>query len=182
MIADQLLSRISKSFEGRLLDIPVGTGIFTVDTYKALDKADIIGVDFSPDMLDRCRMLMEGNAVQISLKKGDVGDLDLPDDAFDLILCMNGVHVFPDKERAYASMLRVLKPGGVFLGCFYIKNERKISDFWVKHFLVRKGWFTPPFETKESLLRRLEKNFDIQWLHVEGSIVSFECIKRKQVD
>ena len=36
------LSGIPKKFGGRLLEVPVGTGILTMPLYKALNKADIL--------------------------------------------------------------------------------------------------------------------------------------------
>jgi Methylase involved in ubiquinone/menaquinone biosynthesis len=34
--------------------------------------------------------------------QGDVGKLTFDDCTFDAVLSMNGFHVFPDKEKAYA--------------------------------------------------------------------------------
>ena len=54
---------------------------------------------------------------------------DFSDGTFDKVLCMNGLHVFPDKTRAYAEILRVLKPGVELLACFYIAGEQKVADW-----------------------------------------------------
>lgn len=177
-IAKELLLRISPLFKGKILDVPVGTGIFTAKHYRDLDVGGIIGVDYSEDMLDRCEELMSLNGVKIQLEQGDVGSLRFSNETFDMLISMNGFHVFPQKEKAYENCIRVLKPGGILLGCFYIKGELGISDFLVNNFLVKKGWFTPPFETRESLIERLEKDFEIKWFKVNGAIVSFECIKK----
>lgn len=42
---------------------------------------------------------------------------------------MNGFHVFPDKAKAYAEILRTLKSGGELLACFYIAGEQKVADW-----------------------------------------------------
>ena len=44
--------------------------------------------------------------------------------------------------------------------------------------LSRKGWFTPPFETFESLKARLERGYRLDEYHKEGSIVYFKATKR----
>ncbi len=177
-IAIELLNRIPKDFTGKILDIPVGTGIFTANHYKYLKNAIIVGVDYSLDMLDKCRDNMKHNSVDIELLQGDVGALEFEDASFDLLVSMNGFHAFPDKEKAYDTVLRVLKPGGRFLGCFYIRDQLKTGDFIVNNVLAPKGWFSPPFETKESLLSRLSRYYEVIWHVVNGSIISFECVKK----
>ena len=77
------------------------------------------------------------NLANTSAMQGDVGKLPFESDAFDAVLSMNGFHVFPDKEKAYAKTARVLKPGGMFFGCFYIRSESKRSDFVVNTVLAR---------------------------------------------
>ncbi|WP_242832143.1 class I SAM-dependent methyltransferase [Oscillibacter sp. 1-3] len=44
--------------------------------------------------------------------------LPFENDSFDLALSLNGVHAFPDKEAAYREIHRVLRPDGIFCGCF----------------------------------------------------------------
>lgn len=68
---------------------------------------------------------------------------------------MNGFHSFPDKEKAYSETARVLKKGGMFCGCYYIREENKITDFTVDFVLSKRGWFNPPFQTKEEALNVL---------------------------
>lgn len=63
-------------------------------------------------------------------------------ETYDIVVSMNGFHVFPDKERAFRETWRVLKNGGTFTACFYIKEKSKITDWLVKNILSKKGWFT----------------------------------------
>ena len=44
----------------------------------------------------------------------------------------------PDTRETW----RVLKNGGTFIACFYIKEKSKITDWLVKNILSKKGWFT----------------------------------------
>ena len=71
----------------------------------------------------------------------------------------------------------MLKPGGIFCGCFYIKDEFKRTDWFVRHMYVPKGFFTPPFETQESLRKRLKglySQVDVHTVNAEGI---FCCVK-----
>ena len=112
--------------------------------------------------------------------QGDVGNLPFEDSTFDVVLSMNGFHAFPDKEKAFDEVLRVLKPGGRFISCFSIRGESRISDALVKYVLSKKGWFTPPFDTAGQLKRRLNKVYDIREFHAEGSMVYFCAVKRQK--
>ena len=76
-----------------------------------------------------------------------MGALPYADDTFDIVLSLNGFHAFPDKEGAYRELFRVLKPGGTFCGCFYVKGEQKRTDRFVRHVYEKTGFFTPPYET-----------------------------------
>lgn len=92
----------------------------------------------------------------VSFVQGDVGALPFEDESFDVVLSLNGFHVFPDKDAAFKETHRVLKKGGTFCGCFYIAGEFKRTDWFVRHMYVPKGFFTPPFETRETLEKRLK--------------------------
>lgn len=86
----------------------------------------------------------------ITAMQGDVGNLPFEDGHFDIVLSMNGFHAFPDKTKAYTETNRVLKRGSKFIGCFYLKGESRITDILAEKILAKKGWFTPPFDTKET--------------------------------
>ena len=54
-IARTVLSYIPEDFSGKLLDVPVGTGVFTAAKYTRMNRADIVCLDYSSDMLDQAR-------------------------------------------------------------------------------------------------------------------------------
>ena len=170
-ISDKLLSNIPNDFSGKILDIPVGTAIFTSKKWNNLKKSNIICVDISIDMLSIANKRI--NQPNISLIKGDVGQLPFEDNFFDIVFSMNGFHAFPDKKKAFNETWRVLKKGGYFIGCFYIKGESKITDWLINTILSKKGWFSPPFYTKDEIKNLLSlKYFDIK-IYNDGSIAYF---------
>jgi len=177
-LSKKVLRFIPDGFQGTLLDIPVGTAVFTLTKYSNLKNAKITCVDYSKEMLalamERFKSLSQTN---IRCIQGDVGNLRFGDETFDILLSMNGFHAFPDKEKAFTETARVLKKGGAFIGCFYIKKEKFLTDFVVNYFLAKKGWFTAPFQTKhelEEILKRLYSNVE---LFSEKAMVWFRCIK-----
>ena len=179
-IARKVLSYIPDNFAGKLLDVPVGTGVFTAAKYARMLRADIIGLDYSQDMLNQARVRFREERIgNCRLIQGDVGALPFADSTFDIVLSMNGFHAFPDKEKAYSEVNRVLKPGGRLVGCFCIRGESCRTDWLMKRILSRKGWFTPPFETFDSLMERLAAGYRLDEYHKDGSIVYFALTKKE---
>ena len=52
---EKALSGIPEHFSGRLLEVPVGTGILTMPVYQTMPEADITCLDYSPDMMRQAR-------------------------------------------------------------------------------------------------------------------------------
>lgn len=175
-IARKVLSYIPDDFSGKLLDLPVGTAVFTQRKWSSLKNAHITCLDYSTDMLEQAKRRLDGKA-HINFIQGDVGNLQMDDESFDIVLSMNGFHAFPDKQKAFSEICRVLKSGGDFIACFYIRGKSKRTDWLVKNILAKKGWFTPPFQTEEELKNTLQKMYKEVELHIDGSMAYFHCVK-----
>ncbi|MBR3227742.1 MAG: class I SAM-dependent methyltransferase [Erysipelotrichaceae bacterium] len=182
VIAERVLSCLPEDLVGRVLDVPCGTLVFTANRYRKMTKTKIVCLDYSEDMLEKAKA-RAGSAglTNTEFIQGDVGALPFENESFDYVLTMNGIHAFPDKERAWKEITRVLRTGGELIGCYYIKGESKITDWLVSNILAKKGWFTPPFDTKKSLRERLGEDYEISELKIEGPMVIFSATKRKAV-
>ncbi|MDR1532017.1 MAG: class I SAM-dependent methyltransferase [Clostridiales bacterium] len=177
--AGRLLSRPPSGFSGKLLDVPVGTGLFTCGKYKSLPNADITCLDYSDGMLGKASERFAASGIaNVEFQQGDVGALPFEDGEFDVVLSMNGFHAFPDKNAAWSEIHRVLKRGGQFIACFYITGEVKRTDWFIEHIYVSKGWFTPPFSTCNEIKQRLAKDYSVKEFWTVGSIVGF-CAEKK---
>ena len=110
------LEAIPAGFSGRLLEVPVGTGVISMPVFKTLPNADITCLDYSEKMMAAAKQRAEAmRIINITFQRGDVGALPFPDESFDVVVSLNGFHAFPDKEAAYKETHRVLKPGGRFI-------------------------------------------------------------------
>lgn len=176
-IMDTVLSYLPSEFDGVLVDVPVGTGVFTSSVYAGLPKATIIGIDSSMGMLKEARKRFEREGVDnVCLVRADANNLPLADGAADIVLWMNGLHVFADKQRAIGQMRRVLGADGRLVACGYAKGARRLTDWCVKHFAVRKGFFSPPFFPVDDIGSQLE-GFAIRQQGNVKSFVYFEVVK-----
>ena len=175
---EDALAPIPADFSGSLLEVPVGTGVLTMPLYASLPKAEITCLDYSADMMANAKKRAAAMALShVAFVQGDVGALPFADESFDLVLSLNGFHAFPDKDAAFRETRRVLKKGGVFCGCFYIAGEFGRTDFFVRHMYVPKGFFTPPFETAESLKERLRGLYAEVEVHTVRAEGVFRCVK-----
>ena len=99
--------------------------------------------------------------------------LPFADCGFDCVLCMFAL-------TAGAEFFRVLRPGGVFCGCFYVKGECGRTDRLIRRVYERMHFFTPPYETVESLRARLGGMYGKAEVGNVKSIAWFVC--RKESD
>ena len=175
---DLAMAGIPEDFSGVMLEVPVGTGVLTMPVYRTLPNADITCLDYSADMMAVARHRAEKMGLSnVQFRQGDVGALPFADGCFDLVLSLNGFHAFPDKEAAHREVFRVLKPGGIFCGCFYIKGENKRTDWFIENLYTPKGFFTPPYETTDSLKARLESMYASVTVNTVESMGCFTCVK-----
>ena len=172
------MAGIPEDFSGKILEVPVGTGVLTMPVYKIIPNAEVTCLDYSADMMAVARRRAEKmGLINVQFRQGDVGALPFEDGSFDIILSMNGFHAFPDKEAAYKETFRVLKPGGIFCGCFYIRGENKRTDWFIEKLYTPKGFFTPPYETLDSLKARLSGMYEEVEISTVESMVCFTCRK-----
>ena len=172
------MAGIPDDFRGNMLEVPVGTGVLTMPVYKTLPDAEITCLDYSADMMAVAQRRAETMGLtNVQFRQGDVGALPFEDGSFDLVLSLNGFHAFPDKDAAFRETLRVLKPGGIFCGCFYIAEQSKRTDWFINHLYVPKGFFTPPFDTAATLYKRLSSLYEGVKLETVESMACFTCRK-----
>lgn len=150
-----------------------------IKKYVQLKQANITCIDYSYDMLEQAvQRFNAAGLTNIICQQGDVGSMTFKDNTFDYVLSMNGLHVFPDKPKAYSEIFRVLKSKGYFIGNFYVAGESKATDWLSKNIMARKGWFTPPFYNSEETQNILRNYCDEIDFHLEGPICYFKARKR----
>ena len=176
---DDVLSHLPAEFGGVLLDVPVGTGLFTCSRYTGFPNATIVAVDYSMGMLQKARKrFLEHGVNNVHLFRADVANMPVTDDSVDIVLSMAGLHAFPDKQGAIKEMRRVVREQGTLLADCYVRGVRKRADWVVKHFMARRGFFTPPFLHIDDIASELE-GFTIRQQGNFECCAWFEAVKNE---
>src|SRR6516165_4049366 len=97
-----------------LLDLGTGTGRMLELLGPDLDRG--LGIDLSLDMLALARARLDRAGLrQCSVRQGDIYDLALPRDSFDVVIVHQVLHYLDDGARAIREAARVLRPQGRLL-------------------------------------------------------------------
>jgi len=97
----------------RVLDLACGTGVVARSaTTKVGKTGEVTGLDINAGMLAAARAMPSESGAAINWVEGSASAMSLPNAAFDVILCQQGLQFFPDRDAALREMLRVLVPGG----------------------------------------------------------------------
>lgn len=98
--------------EGRVLDVACGTA---TNRQFLPDSTEYVGVDISPEMLDRADERFPELTQGEQLREMDAQDLDFAEDSFDTVISSMSTCMFPDPIAALNEMKRVCKPEGDIL-------------------------------------------------------------------
>lgn len=99
-----------------LLDVGSGAGNYTLKTLQFLPGLDVTLIDLSRPMLDRaCERLRQSTAKRVRPIQGDIRDVELAPESFDIILAAAVLHHLREGsewQTVFVKLYRALAPGG----------------------------------------------------------------------
>jgi len=97
-----------------VVDLGCGAGIdILLAAAKVGPRGKAIGVDMTDEMLDRAKKnLQEAGAENAEVRKGTIENLPLEDRSVDWVISNCVINLSPEKDRVFAEIARVLRPGG----------------------------------------------------------------------
>ncbi len=97
-----------------VLDLGSGAGFDVFLAAKKVgEKGNVIGVDFSEEMVKKARQNAEKyNYKNVEFRVGDIEKLPLGDNSIDVIISNCVINLAPNKEKVFKESYRVLKKGG----------------------------------------------------------------------
>lgn len=79
------------------------------------ENGKVTGIDFTDAMLDKAKLNNQKlEYTNVEFIKGDIEEMPLPDNSFDVVISNCVLNLVPDKQKAFKEIFRVLKPGGHF--------------------------------------------------------------------
>ena len=152
-LADWGMEQVADLRPERIADLGCGGGRNVSEMLRRYPDATVTALDYAPlcvsateeknrDAIDlgRCRVV-----------QGSVDALPLPGQSFDLVTAFETVYFWPEPERSFAQVLRIMKPGGTFL----IVHESNGKDLTGRLFARRIEGMT--LYTPERLVSLLEE-------------------------
>ena len=177
------------------LDVACGTGDLAIELARRVGTGgEVIGSDFSEEMLERARAKAPG----LAWEWGNALELPYASGRFDAATVGFGARNFSDLERGLAEMARVVKPGGRVV-VLEITTPRKppLSTFyrvWFDHVVPLIGRLTGEqeaytylpssvrrFPGPEGLAAAMQRAglSDIRWVLTAGGIIALHVgVKR----
>ena len=119
MLADWGFSLLPKITPSKALDLGCGGGRNAGELLKKYPDANVTAVDYSDLSVVKARkynrdMIVAGRC---TVQQGDVSDLHLPEENYDLATAFETIYFWPGLEKCFRQVAKVVKPGGYFLIC-----------------------------------------------------------------
>lgn len=99
-----------------VLDLGSGAGNDVFVTRAIVgESGSVTGIDFTDEMLTKAKINNQKMGFSnVDFVKGDIENIPLPDNTFDVVISNCVLNLVPNKAIAFSEIRRVLKPGGHF--------------------------------------------------------------------
>jgi ubiquinone/menaquinone biosynthesis C-methylase UbiE len=112
----------------KVLDVGSGLGIDSIlAAHHAGPDGKVIGIDISQKEVDHAQSRADERHLDIRFSVADMEEIPLPDNSFDVVISNGAFCLAPNKERAFAELYRVLKPGGRIAVCTTTIQSEKLD-------------------------------------------------------
>ncbi|OUM68632.1 hypothetical protein PIROE2DRAFT_3623 [Piromyces sp. E2] len=121
------------------LDIGCGTGNTIEMLLKDFPNANYTGIDLAEKMIEVAKKKVQHDNVEFIV--GDAENLPFEDNKYDVIICKESVHHYPNPEAFFKECNRVLRPNGRLI-IVDMKVNAAFRAFWNKvlfPYLIKMG-------------------------------------------
>ena len=125
-LADWGFAHLPELSASAAVDLGCGGGRNAGELLKKYPTAHVTAIDYSALCVEKAKAYNRAMiaAGRCTVQQGNVAELSIPGESFDLATAFETVYFWPGLEKCFAEAAKVLKPGGVFLIC----NESDGTD------------------------------------------------------
>ena len=128
-IYDFMYGRIGEVAKGKdVLELATGPGM--IARHIAPHANHVVATDFAPKMIETARKAK--NPENVRFEVADATSLRFMDNAFDVVVIANALHIIPEPSKALAEIRRVLKDDGVLIAPNFIFPADGKRNLWQK--------------------------------------------------
>lgn len=133
--ADQLTYQVYNAAKvgnsQKILDVGCGFGGAIACMNEKFSQLDLTGLNIDPRQLERARKnILPLHNNSINFIEGSASELPFPDNSFDVVLAVECIFHFPDRQQFFKEAFRVLKSGGYL----------SLSDFVPRAWIMPSRW------------------------------------------
>ncbi|OGI27268.1 MAG: arsenite S-adenosylmethyltransferase [Candidatus Moranbacteria bacterium RIFOXYB1_FULL_43_19] len=154
-----------------VLDLGSGAGF---DCFLAVSRTGangkVVGVDMTAEMVEKARENAEKYGYKnIEFKLGDIEDLPVAENSFDVVISNCVINLAPDKEKVFREAYRALKPGGKMFVSDIVLLEQ-LPDELKKNKALLSGCVAGAL-LKDDYIKKIRKTgFEVEILSEDKSI------------
>ena len=125
-MADWGMSHLPEISPMQIAELGCGGGRNAGELSKRFPQARVVAVDYSEVSVEKAKDYNRAliNTGKMVVQQGDVSNLNLPSESFDLATAFETIYFWPGLEKCFAQVFKILKPGGTFM----IVNESDGTD------------------------------------------------------
>ena len=161
--------------DGRIIDIGCGGGANVARLLSRSSGAKVTGVDYSPVSVEKSTKVNTDAIAKgrCDIHQANVASLPFEDNSYKLATAFETIYFWPDIEKSFAEVRRILKPGATFL---IVNEDDGLSGNNEKWEKIIEGMHTyTPDEIKSNLTAAgfksitIRRNESKHWLMVTAT-------------
>ena len=118
-LADWGFTHLPELIVMRAADLGCGGGRNVHVLLEKYPEAHVTGLDYSDLSVEKTKNYNREavTAGRCDVRQGDVSELNLEAESYDLVTAFETIYFWPGLERCFSQVAKILKPGGLFMIC-----------------------------------------------------------------
>ncbi len=139
----ELVKRLGLPPDSRVLEIGPGSGVYSVETARAVSLGRLELLDLQAKMLEKARLKIENaNLRNVGFTTADASDrIPFDDESFDVVFMVTVLGEVKRQEECLNEILRVLRRGGILSISEHLPDPEFVSIKKLRRMLEEHGFF-----------------------------------------